>query len=627
MRNNPIKRAAVYIRVSTADQVENFSLGAQEETCKGIIKQKGLNFYKTYREEGESGANTQRPRLIELRADMEKGLFDTVIVYKSDRLSRSLIDLLTLIKAFADHNVAFISATEPFDTSTPTGRLMMSQFGAFAEFERNTFMERSRLGRHRRVEQGFYPDSACPTGYRQNKATKKLELDPVASVMIKRGFELYAKPDMSFKKVADILRAEGYKTIKGVQIQTYFLDSIFSNTVYIGKWLQFRYDRRGAITKPEAQWRTIDVPPIVDKALFELVQERKQERRHAGRVEDWADYLLSSLRVLKCGNCGTFLTGFNYKNIYKNHDSGDVIKKYPERQFYSCPGRGLEVRPTGCKIRKIPAAPINDAVWSLVKKVVLNPEMVKKAIEQPVIPSAHAIHPKDAIEQLDTERDRLIDLCAKGIIQESDLKKRLDENEKQRQSMCALEAPPKTEEIIQDYQTMLKSLNEKIDHADFETKREIIRLLVSEIIVDPDGHVTVTMPVFVRQYISEQAIAEMRLSVDVPLVRPYKPITAEKGYLPIHMNAEHIQRMHALSDDAGLPESQVFATQAAGFLDKYCQRERLPTEFYVSQHLTPRKVKMTSYWLDKQLANRIRDFGSRFGLKQSVICRLIIEWE
>jgi len=136
-------KIAIYIRVSTEDQVkEGYSIEVQKEYLKSFAKKENLEIFKTYQDDGISGYILNRPSLAELLKDAKDKKFDLVLVYKIDRFSRNLKDLLNLVDELSFYGIGFKSATEPFDTTTSAGKLMFQQLGSFAEFERNRIAER-----------------------------------------------------------------------------------------------------------------------------------------------------------------------------------------------------------------------------------------------------------------------------------------------------------------------------------------------------------------------------------------------------------------------------------------------------------------------------------------------------
>ena len=142
-----IMKIAIYIRVSTEDQAkEGYSLEVQREYLESFAKREGYEVFKVYCDDGISAYSTRREALQELLKDAKRKKFELVFVYKIDRFSRNLKDLLNLVDELSACEVAFKSATEPFDTSTSAGKLMFQQLGSFAEFERNRLAERVMPG-------------------------------------------------------------------------------------------------------------------------------------------------------------------------------------------------------------------------------------------------------------------------------------------------------------------------------------------------------------------------------------------------------------------------------------------------------------------------------------------------
>ncbi len=162
------KKAALYIRVSTdAQREEGYSIEAQEEMLIAYCVSRGIKKYEVYTDGGFSGSNINRPRLSELINDIEEGKISHVIVYKLDRLSRSQKDTLYLIEdVLIPNGVSFVSLNENMDTSTPIGRAMLGIMSAFAQLERETIKERTRMGMKERVKSGLWRGGGkIPFGY------------------------------------------------------------------------------------------------------------------------------------------------------------------------------------------------------------------------------------------------------------------------------------------------------------------------------------------------------------------------------------------------------------------------------------------------------------------------------
>ena len=140
-------KVAIYVRVSTEDQArEGYSLEVQKEYLTNHAKQNSYEIYNIYQDDGidgcSSGYTLDRPAFRRLFSDAKLKKFELVLVYKTDRFSRRLKDMLNVIDELESLKIAFKSATEPFDTTTSAGKLMFQQLGSFAEFERNRIIER-----------------------------------------------------------------------------------------------------------------------------------------------------------------------------------------------------------------------------------------------------------------------------------------------------------------------------------------------------------------------------------------------------------------------------------------------------------------------------------------------------
>lgn len=164
-------KVAVYIRVSTENQAkEGYSLEVQRGYLESFANREEYEIYKIYCDNGISAYSTRRPALQDLLKDAKGKKFNLVLVYKIDRFSRNLKDLLNLVDELSSYGVGFKSATEPFVATISAGRLMFQQLGSFAEFERNRIAERIFPGMVKSVQQGNWQGARhSPYGYKYDK--------------------------------------------------------------------------------------------------------------------------------------------------------------------------------------------------------------------------------------------------------------------------------------------------------------------------------------------------------------------------------------------------------------------------------------------------------------------------
>ena len=150
------KKVAIYCRVSTIEQAEEgLSIDSQYHNIKEYCKNQGHEIYNLYEDRGISGKNiTNRPGIKQLLEDATKNKFDLVVVWKLNRISRKLLDILNIVDLLNKHNIAFRSLTENFETETPSGKLQLNIMGAIGEFERETIAENVKMGLLARAREG-----------------------------------------------------------------------------------------------------------------------------------------------------------------------------------------------------------------------------------------------------------------------------------------------------------------------------------------------------------------------------------------------------------------------------------------------------------------------------------------
>ena len=322
---------ALYLRVSTEDQVkEGYSLEVQREYLESFAKREGLEIFKIYKDDGISGYSAERPALKNLLKAAKEKKFDLVLVYKIDRFSRNLKDLLNLVDELSSSGVGFKSATEPFDTTTSTGKLMFQQLGSFAEFERNRIAERVFPGMVKGVQRGNWQGARyAPYGYRYNKEKKLLEIGEEESKVVKLIYTMFLC-DKSIRAITEYLTRKGYRNSKGNIFSTKLIGDILKNRIYTGKlvWNAHFYDKT---QKTKKGYRYIKNPPekviisqgkhqpIIPEEDFELVQEKLKQRRVEQRRKA-NDYPLSGL--LYCAKCNHKYLGIS---SISNHRTG--VKK------------------------------------------------------------------------------------------------------------------------------------------------------------------------------------------------------------------------------------------------------------------------------------------------------------
>ena len=249
-KEKPIVKCAIYTRVSTSEGLEQefTSLDNQRESAESYIQsQKSEGWIvlpERYDDGGFTGANTDRPALQKLIEDIKARRISCVVVYKVDRLSRSLLDFSQLLEFFDQNSVAFVSVTQHFNTNTSMGRLTLNILLSFAQFEREIISERTRDKIGSAKKKGKWVGGCVPLGYDLDKENHKLILNPEEAKMVKELFGLYLK-ECSLLEVAKIANTKGYRTKVrklgegkqrgGVKFSSTSMEKILKNAYYTGK--------------------------------------------------------------------------------------------------------------------------------------------------------------------------------------------------------------------------------------------------------------------------------------------------------------------------------------------------------------------------------------------------------
>ena len=225
---------AIYARQSV-DRADSISIESQIEFCRYELKGEP---YKVYADRGYSGKNTDRPAFGEMMRDMENGTIRRVVVYKLDRISRSILDFSRMMERFEANRVEFVSTTEKFDTSSPMGRAMLNICIVFAQLERETIQKRVADAYYSRSQKSLYMGGRVPYGFRLSPTTvdgvrtSMYAVNEEEAKQVRLIYELYAKPEYSCGDIARCLQANGMLKNGKPWVSTR-LAEILRNPVYV----------------------------------------------------------------------------------------------------------------------------------------------------------------------------------------------------------------------------------------------------------------------------------------------------------------------------------------------------------------------------------------------------------
>ena len=381
MKEQKIIKVAGYIRISTDEEHQKYSLSAQEERIKeytNFCKKEGYRLLKIYSDQ-KSAASLDRPGLQSLLEDAEKRLFDVVLIVKMDRLWRNLADQLYLIEQFQKLGIKLEATDEDIDLETPDGITWAQIRGAFNEAERRKISYRTKVGMRKKASLGEWCGGYTPFGYSYSKYAKTLTPNEEEAPLIKEIFYLYVTKKMGAKSIATYLNKKGVRTRGRYPFSTSRIISIITNPIYTGK---IRWD--GKIYPGTHQ-------AIIDEKTFNEAQTILARRREdpSLRRSNSSNYLLSGL--LHCERCRRYMVGVNA------HGRNDVY------HYYACPGR---FKYGECAMQSLPKEKVEKAILSQIKEIFRNDAILKRICKRVKEKMAEKI-PKKKAELKNLEKEIL----------------------------------------------------------------------------------------------------------------------------------------------------------------------------------------------------------------------------
>jgi site-specific DNA recombinase len=310
-------RTALYVRVSTDLQAkEGFSIASQTQRLNDFARSQGWNIVETFIDDGYSAKDLNRPQIQKMMQGIKDRQFDVILVYKLDRLVRSVSDLHEILQLLDKYNCKFKSATEMFETTTAMGRFFITLVAAMASWEREQISERVLLNMKKKHAEGQRNGGRTPYGY--DYSDGELVINKEEAKWVKYIFD--ESEIKGAKAIAIALNKNGLRTKQDSLWSATTITLLLTNPVYYGM-LRWNYMSKGKRTYDEEL-----IPgthePIITKEQFDRVAEIRKNRA-INRGKGHVAYPFSG--VLKCKRCGGKLTGSSRK--YKN---GQVYR------FYKC---------------------------------------------------------------------------------------------------------------------------------------------------------------------------------------------------------------------------------------------------------------------------------------------------
>ena len=525
------KPVALYCRVSSDRQVQEGTIESQDSSLREFAIENNFSIEEDliFTDNGISGATLVRPALDALRDKAASGEVETVLVLCPDRLARKYAHQLILIEEFQRLGVEIIFSNREI-SSSPEDQLLLQIQGVISEYEREKIMERSRRGKLQKASKGSISVlGGAPYGYiyirRTDSEDARYEIHPDESSVVRRVFQMYCQDKISIGAITKKLNSEEIPTRmqKGIWERS-VVWSILRNPAYYGQ-AAFRKTTRIDRIRPtklardnsfypktpksssrdrdKKDWIYIPVPSIISPESFAIASKQLEVNKQLSpRNNKKYHYLLSGL--LHCKECGY--------SIYGKPASNSRYK----RLYYRCMGQdGYRWPSKGrvCSSHPLRVEILDDLVWEQTVRLLEEPQAVlneyanrvseqenhKQSLEKLILKKTQEIR------QTGKEKERLLDLYQSGVLELSEIESRLVTlrgkvkllmNEKQ---SLEHEQVRKGEQLklIDQIQVFQKQVSSNLKTLSFEQKKEIVRLLVKEVIVN-----TKTGEIIVRHVVS-----------------------------------------------------------------------------------------------------------------------------
>lgn len=306
-------KCMAYIRVSTDEQAKHgYSIAAQQEKLEAYCVSQGWELVDTFVDDGYSAKDLNRPHFKEMMGRIKNEDVNVLLVYRLDRLTRSVLDLYEILKVLDANNCMFKSATEVYDTTNAMGRLFITLVAAIAQWERENTAERVKLGMEKKTKMGKWKGGTAPYGYKV--VNKELVVNEDEEPLITHIFRL-AKTQ-GFYTIARKLTEQGFATRKGGDWHVDTVRDIANNPIYAG-YLTFKDPKDAKKPPREVTLYEGEHQRIISREEFWELQDILDKRRVFGGKRETSNYYFSS--ILKCARCGSAMSGHKGTNGVKTY--------------------------------------------------------------------------------------------------------------------------------------------------------------------------------------------------------------------------------------------------------------------------------------------------------------------
>ncbi len=509
------QRAAIYARVSdkSQDGEDKTSISEQISDMEAHCQRRGLTITARYQEVGR-GWSKNRPEFQRMLADAKQGRFDTIVCWKSDRLSRGMYPAAVLMEVIEAYQIDLEAVMDAIDMKT------FGLMAAIGKIELDNFRERASMGKRGSAKQGRIPVNNVPFGYRLGEGRRPLVEEAEVEV-IRRVFQMYVREEMGAPAIARQLTAEGVPTPHNVgRWYDRTVTRILGTEAYRGTWW-FGKVRHVATEqgmrrygRPEDEWVGVPFPPVIDEETWQQAQEAKKQRLTRSGRNTKIFYLLQHL--IRCAECG-YIMGCqaNRRQTVKRDGKSYKYELDPPHRYYRCYGKlniGVKCREHGY----IRAERLEELVWGQVKKMLENPGLIVAGIES-LNSQADADGVAEEIaraerdlQKVQVEEDRAIRLYVSGKITEAQLDhqrkfitERLETLREKLNDYRARESAQSEQwELAERVVQWAEWIGDGLDELPQEERREVLRLLLDGATIDKNNRVNLTLAIPTEDFLA-----------------------------------------------------------------------------------------------------------------------------
>ena len=509
-------RAAIYARVSdqSQDAEDKTSISEQISDMESYCERKGLTITARYQEVGR-GWSKKRPEFQRMLADARQGRFDTIVCWKSDRLSRGMYPAAALMEVIEAHRLNIEAVMDAIDMKT------FGLMAAVGKIELDNFRERSSMGRRGAAKQGRIPIGNVPYGYRVGEDGRPEVVEAEAEV-VRRIYRMYIHEGKGAPAITRQLNADGVPLSRsGRQWWDGQVHRILSNDTYRGTWWYGKArhvsteEGKQVYEQPQEDWIAIPFPTLIDEETWEKAKALRRQRRTKSKRNTKVFYLLQ--HMVRCAECGFLMGGAatTKKEVKRN---GKVYKYRmdPPRRYYRCYAyqhMRLQCRPKPM----IRAEKLESLIWSEVKNVLENPDLIVAGIEAlnaqeedgGGLAEEIALAERD-LQNVQLEEDRIIRLYVSGKITEAQmdrqrkfvterlemLRGRLDEYRSQQTALTEKRT------LMENIVAWAEKMGNRLDDLSDEGRKEVLQLALEGATIDRDYKVEITLAVPTEEFVS-----------------------------------------------------------------------------------------------------------------------------